>query len=90
MFERSNVLRDEFNKQTEKFADRQANYKTMEQLAKQGEGASDIALIFSLMKVYDPDIDRHFRRSSQCAELSRCSRSDPFTMEHGYWWRQTL
>jgi hypothetical protein len=54
MFERSNVLRDEFNKQTEKFADRQANYKTMEQLAKQGEGASDIALIFSLMKVYDP------------------------------------
>ena len=53
-FTRENALRDEFNKRGEPFAQRQTAFRTMMDLARQGEGASDIALVLSLMKVYDP------------------------------------
>ena len=53
-FTRENALRDEFNKRGEPFAQRQTAFRTMMDLSRQGEGASDIALILSLMKVYDP------------------------------------
>lgn len=47
-------LRGEFTAATKDFQSRQAAFKTMQDLARQGEGASDISLIMSLMKVYDP------------------------------------
>lgn len=53
-FTRENALRDEFNRRGEPFAQRQTAFRTMMDLARQGEGASDIALVLSLMKVYDP------------------------------------
>lgn len=53
-FTRENALRDDFDKRAVPFLDRQTAYRTMMDLARQGEGASDIALVLSLMKVYDP------------------------------------
>ncbi len=47
-------LREELHQRGKGFSDRQTGFLTMEQLAQQGEGASDIALVLSLMKVYDP------------------------------------
>jgi hypothetical protein len=47
-------LRGEYTQQAKEFGGRQTAFMTMEDLAKQGEGASDIALVLSLMKVYDP------------------------------------
>lgn len=48
------TLRGEFNTQTKGFTDRQTAFKTMQDLAAKGEGASDMALVLSLMKVFDP------------------------------------
>jgi len=53
-FTRENALRDDFDKRAVPFFDRQTAYRTMIDLARQGEGASDVALVLSLMKVYDP------------------------------------
>lgn len=53
-FTRENALRDDFDKRAVPFFDRQTAYRTMMDLARQGEGASDVALVLSLMKVYDP------------------------------------
>lgn len=47
-------LRGEYTQLAKDFGGRQTAFMTMEDLAKQGEGASDIALVLSLMKVYDP------------------------------------
>jgi hypothetical protein len=53
-FERSDKLRDEFNKVAVPFNDRQTAFKTMVDLSKNKAGASDMALVLSIMKVYDP------------------------------------
>lgn len=47
-------LRNEFYQQSKDFTDRQTAYMTMRDLAAKGEGGSDMALVISLMKVYDP------------------------------------
>lgn len=47
-------FRAEMDKKVPGFADRQTAFLTMKDLSKEGAGASDIALILSLMKVYDP------------------------------------
>lgn len=53
-FERSAKLRGEFDKSSTPFRDRQTAYMTMIDLAKNKQGASDMALVLSIMKVYDP------------------------------------
>lgn len=53
-FERADKLRDEFGKVAIPFNDRQTAYMTMRELAANKEGASDMTLILSIMKVYDP------------------------------------
>jgi hypothetical protein len=47
-------FRAEMDKKVPGFGARQTAFLTMKDLARQGEGASDIALVLSLMKVYDP------------------------------------
>jgi hypothetical protein len=47
-------FRAEMDKKVPGFADRQTAFLTMKDLSKEGAGASDIALVLSLMKVYDP------------------------------------
>ena len=47
-------FRAEMDKKVPGFAARQTAFLSMKDLAQQGEGASDIALVLSLMKVYDP------------------------------------
>ena len=54
MSDQEGKLRGEYIAATKEFADRQTAYRTMQDLAKQGEGASDMALVLSIMKVYDP------------------------------------
>ena len=53
-FERSAKLRGEFDKTAVPFRDRQTAYMTMIDLAQNKQGASDMALVLSIMKVYDP------------------------------------
>jgi hypothetical protein len=53
-FERSDKLRDEFGKVAIPFNDRQTAFMTMRDLAGNKAGASDMALVLSIMKVYDP------------------------------------
>lgn len=53
-FERADKLRDEFNKVAVPYNDRQTAFRTMMDLAKNKAGASDMALVLSIMKVYDP------------------------------------
>lgn len=53
-FTQEGALRTDFDKLAVPFEQRQAAYKTMMSLAEQGQGASDAALVLSLMKVYDP------------------------------------
>lgn len=53
-FERADKLRDEFNKNAVPFNDRQTAFKTMIDLSRNQAGASDMALVLSIMKVYDP------------------------------------
>jgi hypothetical protein len=53
-FDRADKLRDEFNKVAVPFNDRQTAFKTMIDLSKNKSGASDMALVLSIMKVYDP------------------------------------
>lgn len=48
------TLRGEFIDKTKDFASRQTAYLTMEDLAAQKEGGSDMALVLSVMKVFDP------------------------------------
>jgi hypothetical protein len=52
--DQENKLRADVEPILNKFVDRQTSYKTMEELAAAGEGASDVALLISLFKVYDP------------------------------------
>ena len=53
-FERADKLRDEFSKTAVPFNDRQTAFMTMRDLAANKAGASDMALVLSIMKVYDP------------------------------------
>jgi len=53
-FERADKLRDEFSKVALPFNDRQTAFMTMRDLAQNRAGASDMALVLSIMKVYDP------------------------------------
>jgi len=53
-FERADKLRDEFSKVALPFNDRQTAFMTMRDLAQNKAGASDMALVLSIMKVYDP------------------------------------
>lgn len=53
-FDRATKIRNEFDKVAVPFNDRQTAYKTMIDLAKNKEGASDISLVLSIMKIYDP------------------------------------
>jgi hypothetical protein len=52
--EQGNKLRGEFGKVAEPFIQRQTAYETMTDLAQNKSGASDMALVLSIMKVYDP------------------------------------
>jgi hypothetical protein len=52
--EQGNKLRTEFSKVADPFVQRQTAYETMTDLAKNKAGASDMALVLSIMKVYDP------------------------------------
>lgn len=53
-FERADKLRDEFSRVAVPFNDRQTAFMTMRDLAANKQGASDMALVLSIMKVYDP------------------------------------
>lgn len=53
-FERADKLRDEFSKVAVPFNDRQTAFMTMRDLSRNATGASDMALVLSIMKVYDP------------------------------------
>jgi hypothetical protein len=48
------TLRNEFYRETKDFTDRQTAYLTLKDLAQRKEGVSDMTMIISLMKVYDP------------------------------------
>jgi hypothetical protein len=52
--DQGNKLRGEFGKVADPFVQRQTAYETMTDLAKNKAGASDMALVLSIMKVYDP------------------------------------
>ena len=52
--EQGNKLRGEFSKVAEPYIQRQTAYETMTDLAQNKSGASDMALVLSIMKVYDP------------------------------------
>ena len=52
--DQGNKLRGEFSKVADPFIQRQTAYETMTDLAKNKAGASDMALVLSIMKVYDP------------------------------------
>lgn len=49
-----NKLRDELDKQSEDFEEQQRAFNSMQQLARDGTGASDVALVFSFFKSIDP------------------------------------
>jgi hypothetical protein len=53
-FDQAAKLRGEFDKVAVPFNDRQTAFKTMVDLAQNKTGASDVSLLLSLMKVYDP------------------------------------
>ena len=53
-FDQASKLRTEFDKVAVPFNDRQTAFKTMVDLAQNKTGASDVALVLSIMKVYDP------------------------------------
>jgi hypothetical protein len=53
-FDQEGKLRDSFNAATKDFSTIQTSYKTMEDLAKNAAGTSDLALVMSLYKIYDP------------------------------------
>jgi len=52
--EQGNKLRTEFSRVADPFVQRQTAYETMIDLARNKAGASDMALVLSIMKVYDP------------------------------------
>jgi hypothetical protein len=52
--EQGNKLRTEFSRVADPFIQRQTAYETMTDLARNKSGASDMALVLSIMKVYDP------------------------------------
>jgi len=52
--DQENKLRADVEPLINAFVGRQTSYKTMEELSAAGEGASDVALLISLFKVYDP------------------------------------
>jgi hypothetical protein len=52
--EQGNKLRTEFSRVADPFIQRQTAYETMTDLARNKAGASDMALVLSIMKVYDP------------------------------------
>ena len=52
--EQGNKLRTEFSRVADPFIQRQTAYETMIDLAGNKAGASDMALVLSIMKVYDP------------------------------------
>jgi hypothetical protein len=52
--EQGNKLRGEFSRVSDPFIQRQTAYATMTDLARNKSGASDMALVLSIMKVYDP------------------------------------
>lgn len=52
--EQGNKLRSEFRADAVPFIQRQTAYETMIDLARNKAGASDMALVLSIMKVYDP------------------------------------
>jgi hypothetical protein len=52
--DQGNKLRTEFSKVADPFIQRQTAYETMTDLAQNKSGASDMALVLSIMKVYDP------------------------------------
>ena len=52
--EQGNKLRTEFSRVADPFIQRQTAYETMIDLARNKAGASDMALVLSIMKVYDP------------------------------------
>lgn len=53
-FDRATKIRNEFDKVAVPFNDRQTAYKTMIDLAQNRQGASDMSLVLSIMKIYDP------------------------------------
>ena len=53
-FDQEGKLRDSFNASTKDFSTIQTAYKTMEGLAQNQAGTSDLALVMSLYKIYDP------------------------------------
>ena len=53
-FDQAAKLRGEFDKVAAPFNDRQTAFKTMVDLAQNKAGTSDVSLLLSLMKVYDP------------------------------------
>jgi hypothetical protein len=52
--DQGNKLRGEFSRVSDPFIQRQTAYATMTDLARNKSGASDMALVLSIMKVYDP------------------------------------
>jgi hypothetical protein len=52
--EQGNKLRGEFRSDAVPFIQRQTAFQTMNDLARNKSGASDMALVLSIMKVYDP------------------------------------
>lgn len=53
-FDRATKIRSEFDKVAVPFNDRQTAYRTMIDLAQNKQGASDMSLVLSIMKIYDP------------------------------------
>lgn len=53
-FDRATKIRSEFDKVATPFNDRQTAYRTMIDLAQNKQGASDMSLVLSIMKIYDP------------------------------------
>ena len=53
-FDRATKIRSEFDKVATPFNDRQTSYRTMIDLAQNKQGASDMSLVLSIMKIYDP------------------------------------
>jgi hypothetical protein len=53
-FDQEGKLRDSFNAATKDFSTIQTAYKTMEGLAQNAAGTSDLTLVMSLYKIYDP------------------------------------
>lgn len=53
-FKMERELRGEFDKKAKEFSESKTSFRTMENLAKDGTGASDVALVFSFFKTIDP------------------------------------